>query len=1295
MSQYKISVIIPTYNVEDYVDECINSLIHQTMKEFEIIVVDDGSTDNTCFIFDKYKKYIPNLNIYKLPHSGSPGGSRNFGVNKARGQYIFFLDPDDTLPYDALQIMYESIQKSGSDIVIGNSCQFNSKNKWTLKDISEKVFYNERITTFEEEPYLFSNFSAWNKLYNIDFIRNNKIKFTENIRYGEDKEFVLKAYYLAEKIHVIPDTIYYYRRRDNTSNVSATQSYEIEIFKQNVETIEICSEIAKRFSKNDDFERLFFHYRIEFDFLRFIDYYFLNCFEDKKLINEVCSLSARIIDLMGNWGELDLTFPQKAKLYLLKEQRLDELKKFIQLQKKNLVIYKLEVSSRSVIAKGALPGFEKFKFPKEIMQSNCELKLEKSIEHLSFRNGSILVRGWAILKKVNSEIQKIKKYLVLKNANGDRIERSLQNTRRSDITLKKGLGIYNYNWSGFEGSVDFGEILTNQSNWNNGVEIWLKVSVEDLSIEEKITEYPSMPRVRIIDLKGNENISYITGIHNIENQKCYSIKGFERKFKEHEVAFFPENKIIQRVEQIVYSEKDLNLKGWAIIPNIDLLYYHSVRKKLIFINAVTNEEFTFDTKNTKNLWPNKQFEINPFGFRYDYSGWEVTIPCLALPEGIYDIYIEVEAAGYTVREKLKYPSADLLKKRHRLEQTYITFSRRFTTLFSGSEHCRESVGVRLHIQFFKEYDQIEGGYLPLIGIKSDYWSVTSGPHILLKKIAVDHNNLTFSGTALLNQVESPGNQKYLLLVNTNNNKVYFYRCNNYIFDFGDENNKFSGWIASIPYSKLEDGEYILRLRIVSSDHVWEEPIISIYGSLLRNKDVWGRSHYINQIKIDFKISKNIAYQNKYNIRFTVTRTRQNLIDGYVIKAKRKIRSVLKKSITKIKSRTKKNNIVKAKLKKLIPINISSLSKRAKNKLKSMVYVKSYDIFKLLPINKKKIVFATYRNNLAGNLAYIHEGVIERKLDKKCVCLFGNEKSLRELLITAYHLATASTVLIEDYYRHLYPLRHRKKTKFIQTWHATGVFKRFGMLAVDKKETFGEEFEKKAHAYYTHVLVSGTEMVDPYAKAFNISKDKVYPIGIPRTDIFFNKEKIEKVKEYIYNLYPQLKNKRVILYTPTFRGDYKQRKFFRNELDFNAMQVLREKGYLLLYKTHPNVIEPIIIPDRLKDFVIDVSLYPEINELFFVTDILITDYSTTIFEFALLNKPIIAYAYDLDTYIDERGFYYDYDFIIPGPIFKTTEDIVEYICNLKSLYVDHTKFLKHFMDGVDGNSTDRVLDLILY
>jgi CDP-glycerol glycerophosphotransferase (TagB/SpsB family) len=250
-----------------------------------------------------------------------------------------------------------------------------------------------------------------------------------------------------------------------------------------------------------------------------------------------------------------------------------------------------------------------------------------------------------------------------------------------------------------------------------------------------------------------------------------------------------------------------------------------------------------------------------------------------------------------------------------------------------------------------------------------------------------------------------------------------------------------------------------------------------------------------------------------------------------------------------------------------------------------------------------------------------------------------------------------------------------------------------MLAVDKKETFGEDFERKAHAYYTHVLVSGTKMVKPYAEAFNLSEDKVYPIGRPRTDIFFDQEKIEKKKEQIYSLYPQIKNKKVILYTPTFRGDYKRRRKFRNELDFNSMQRLQEKGYVLLYKTHPNVIEPVTFPDRLKDFVFDVSPYPEINDLFFVTDILITDYSTTIFEFALLNKPIIAYAYDIDSYLDERGFYYDYDFIIPGPIFKSTDDIVEYISNLKSLYVDHSKFIEFFMDRIDGNSTKRVLELI--
>ena len=170
---------------------------------------------------------------------------------------------------------------------------------------------------------------------------------------------------------------------------------------------------------------------------------------------------------------------------------------------------------------------------------------------------------------------------------------------------------------------------------------------------------------------------------------------------------------------------------------------------------------------------------------------------------------------------------------------------------------------------------------------------------------------------------------------------------------------------------------------------------------------------------------------------------------------------------------------------------------------------------------------------------------------------------------------------------------------------------------------------------------------------------------------------------------------MILYAPTFRGNNARSASFPLQIiNFHILgDFLRDKGYCMMIKLHPFVKSEIRIPQEYQACFIDATAYPDINELLTVTDVLVTDYSSVIYEAALLNIPMLFFAFDLDNYDDDRGFYEPYEEIVPGKIVKTLRALVEAIGNEDYEAEKLQGFLtKNFRD-LDGHSTDRVIDLI--
>lgn len=358
----------------------------------------------------------------------------------------------------------------------------------------------------------------------------------------------------------------------------------------------------------------------------------------------------------------------------------------------------------------------------------------------------------------------------------------------------------------------------------------------------------------------------------------------------------------------------------------------------------------------------------------------------------------------------------------------------------------------------------------------------------------------------------------------------------------------------------------------------------------------------------------------------------------------------------------------------------------------------YSLFKLFPINANKVLFASdSRTEMDGNFKYVYDEMLRQRLNYKYKFMLkssiSEKKSYSEIIQLAYNLATSKYIMLDDFYPMVYPLKIREKAELIQLWHAVGAFKTFGFSRVGLPG--GPSSKSKNHRNYTKAIVSSKNIAKHYAEGFGIDNENVVSTGIPRTDVFFNQEYQLDAKEQFYKEFPYLRDKKIILFAPTFRGNGQQSAHYPIEvLNLEKMYNDLSEEYVFLFKLHPFVKNDITIPYQFSDFYFDFSSYREVNNLLFVSDILITDYSSVCFEYALLKKPMLFFAFDVETYVQQRDFYFNYQSFIPGTLVRNTSEIVGSIQNRHFNQEKLDPFVNYFFDNVDGNSSRRVVEQLL-
>lgn len=384
--------------------------------------------------------------------------------------------------------------------------------------------------------------------------------------------------------------------------------------------------------------------------------------------------------------------------------------------------------------------------------------------------------------------------------------------------------------------------------------------------------------------------------------------------------------------------------------------------------------------------------------------------------------------------------------------------------------------------------------------------------------------------------------------------------------------------------------------------------------------------------------------------------------------------------------------------------IKSLVKDPAVKLKKnigrMFWKTIYNLLDLRYRNNENVILfmSEQSDRLGSNLTAVRDKLIERGLDRQFKIYtsarpasyvkqskWSNWKLIKKL-------ARCNIIFLDDHAPILDWLKLGPTTRVIQLWHAGAGFKSSGY---SRWGHLGCPSPTSCHRQYKYGISGSRHIGKFFSEVFGINDAKILPTGMPRMDEYLDPEYQKATLEKLYQQYPVCKGKKVILFAPTYRGKGRRDAHYPYEMiDFDRLYRFCGEEYVVLFKMHPWVLEAVPIREEHRDVFLDVNQYPNINDLFYLTEILITDYSSNIFEFSLMKKPMIFFAFDKIQYSFSRGFHRDYEEAAPGKVCYTFDDVMQALEQKDYEYEKVERYVDLHFDYIDSHASDRVIDWVL-
>ena len=355
-------------------------------------------------------------------------------------------------------------------------------------------------------------------------------------------------------------------------------------------------------------------------------------------------------------------------------------------------------------------------------------------------------------------------------------------------------------------------------------------------------------------------------------------------------------------------------------------------------------------------------------------------------------------------------------------------------------------------------------------------------------------------------------------------------------------------------------------------------------------------------------------------------------------------------------------------------------------LKHRVYGILFKLFKSSDIKNNQISFIIDSDeSFKGNLEYI-----KKEFEKRGNYEFHFFYKDRLSPESFKKLSSSKYIFLNDNFFPLAFMNFSPENVIVQLWHAPGASKKFGgSVDIESRPIL-----KKISNNTDWLIVTSDDIKKYYAEAFQISENKIKALGLPRMDYYFENHDSKELKNKFCKDHGISPDKKIILYAPTFRDEEEFNNVF-NYFDLEKFNKELSDEYVLALRLHPKIKNFYKDDISSKGQYIDVSDFKNEQELMLLSDMLITDYSSIMIEYAILNRPIVFFTYDLDNYLSkERGFYYDFEKTVPGPIVYTSDELIDAIKNNDFDKSKISSFVNTQFNEINGQSSKHVVDYLL-
>ncbi|GGZ72161.1 hypothetical protein GCM10010371_34870 [Streptomyces subrutilus] len=1181
----RLSIVVPVYNVELYLDECLESLAAQTFTDFEAILVDDGSTDTSAVIAKAFAARDNRFRVVMQENAGL-GAARNVGARHAHedSEYLAFVDSDDTMPDYAYQRLIDALDETGSDFAGGNVKRFRSvgmQQSWGHRAAFAKTQLKTHISRF---PALVTDRTAWNKVYRRTFWNEHGFQYPEGILY-EDAPVSIPAHYFATSVDIISDCVYHWRVRETGERSITQRSTDPVSLIDRVTSVRLVREAlkAKEGAKYARYLRDY-DYNVLSEELPLIYKYVGEGGPDFRaaFVKEVGGLVREIGT--GPWS--DLTVADRLKAFLAREGRVED---FIALQEHQRDYH------YSVPVKGLARPVADYPFlqgrppvPAKILTLGPrERRVVSRLEQAVWADGKLLLRGYALPGHLGAESRLgTRKMLVFRE--GGKRRRSVVSARTVAAPMatvnSPHLALRHADWAGFTAVVD-PTVFQSGGAWRDGV--W--------TTSVAVTGAGGLHRAR---LRGGE---HDTG----QNPPAH------------------------------WVAPDVRVR--PTIAGSLTIQVEVVRARALDVRPAGDDAVEIAGELAAAL------------------GAAVTLRAVHVTTGtVLELPLETSAAtGGRTAFTARVPLADLAAVPDAESQPGEWNPEPWTLAVVAADGAE-------HPLVHDERGGFTGLVVPLPAGdagRSLFAKRGNNGHLVLSTqpspplvdaVAAEDGELTLRGRFL-----APADEPYELVLHNVHGAEFSYP----VTRDGDTFETTFAPVLPEAYAgrtTLPEGRWWPTLRPVAQGGTTAGLLGVDRGAPVQ-------------------IGAGILFSGPHALTVQGRRMR--------VETRFYDRMVLVSDPL------------------LSPHDRSNFAQRVARD-------ETYPAQRALPL-KDTVVYDVFQGNGAGDSPRaIHEELLRRgeKLEHIWLVRDGRAEVPATARAVQYDSVESWEVLARARYYVVnsnVPRNFRRRTgqTVVQTWHGTPI-KQIGHDYVHDYYTSPEVLEGLEHdsAQWT-LLASPSSYATPVLQRALGYAGEVIESGSPRTDALVRPD-AQRIAEVRRRLgLPE--GKKVVLYMPTWRenregfsGGYKL------DLHIDLDEARRRLGedHVLLVRGHHNVGEQ--VREGVRDgFVVDVSRWPDATDLLLVADVLISDYSSAIFDFALTDRPILLFTYDLEHYRSTlRGFNFDLEAKAPGPLLADSASLIEAVRTAQSVGEEYAQaraaFRAEFCDLDDGEAAKRVVDRML-